>query len=102
MKNCVLAALAVLLAGCDSSTSSGSGSGGRNKDVHYAITAAGPECIRPDRTSSYSSDRAVAYTCIWFCGNYKDARRAYVSLDFWNFGDGWELRTEYIDSGICR
>lgn len=91
--------LALILAGCGSSSSGG---GFANVDVQYTVT--GDKISHNANESRDFRDPLVGTDfreLTWFCGNYKGDQKKKVVLTFKNSNNTWILDKENVTGGNC-
>ena len=103
MKNIALAVAVVLLTACGGGSTSG-GTGQSNGAVSWTRLADGSlRCNAPSRVSMSQFGSRRYMTCVWFCSDYKQYRRAYVSVTFIKDGNRpSEFSRDYVSGGICN
>lgn len=104
-KALVIGTLTVLLAACGGGgSSSGGGSNGAGV-VRFSVDPdKGPTCGKPTKRSTFQGSLWTSVDCTWYCADYKNAKNAYVSIDFRRRhepGAKWSKSHEYISGGIC-
>jgi hypothetical protein len=95
----LLLAVALILAGCNSSSSGG---GFANVDVQYAVSG---DTITHNANTSRDFRDPLAGTdyreLTWFCGNYKGDQKKNVVLTFKKTNTTWVLDKESVTGGNC-